>query len=195
MLVLGICGSPRRGATEGALLRALRRLEEKGFPTLLFTVRGKNVGYCRHCDFCLKHGRCALQDDMQELYGHLQEARGLILATPVYNGGCSAQLKAVMDRTRALLASRPDALRGKVGMGIAVGGDRMGGQELALLQIHTFYLLNGVIPVSGGAFGANLGATFWSRDRPDGEGADEEGLRTLDRTVERFAEALERYAR
>jgi len=71
----------------------------------------------------------------------------------------------------------------------------MGGQELALLQIHTFYLLNGVIPVSGGAFGANLGATFWSRDRVDGEGTDEEGLRTLDRTVERFAEALERYAR
>jgi multimeric flavodoxin WrbA len=193
MLVLGVCGSPRRGATEGALLRALSKLEGKGFSTRLFTVRGKTIGYCQHCDFCLKHGRCALRDDMQELYRHLEEAKGLILATPVYNGGCSAQLKAVMDRTRALLASRPDALRGKVGMGIAVGGDRMGGQELALLQIHTFYLLNGVIPVSGGAFGANLGATLWSRDRPEGTEEDEEGLRTLERTVKRFAEALRKY--
>ncbi len=190
---MGICGSPREGSTERILLRALRGMEGRGFSTRFFTVRGKNLGYCRHCDFCLKHGRCALQDDMQELYGHLLEAKGLILATPVYNGGCSAQLKTVMDRTRALLASHPGALRGKVGMGIAVGGDRMGGQELALLQIHTFYLLNGVIPVSGGAFGANLGATFWSRDLPEGAERDEEGLRSLEQTLKRFEEALGRY--
>jgi len=42
-------------------------------------------------------------------------------------------------------------------MAIAVGGDRIGGQELAIQQIITFYILNGIIPVSGGSFGANLG--------------------------------------
>ncbi len=193
MLVLGICGSPRQGFTEKVLIRALGWLEEKGFSTHFFTVRGKELGYCRHCDFCLRHGRCALEDDMQGLYPYLQEAKGLILATPVYNGGCSAQLKTVMDRTRALLVSHPDALRGKVGMGIAVGGDRIGGQELALLQIHTFYLLNGVIPISGGALGANLGATFWSRDLPGGVEGEEEGLKSLEKTLKRFAEALRRY--
>ena len=30
-------------------------------------------------------------------------------------------------------------------MAIAVGGDRMGGQELAVQQIHTFFILNGSI--------------------------------------------------
>lgn len=49
-------------------------------------------------------------------------------------------------------------------MAIAVGGDRIGGQELAIQQIMTFYILTGAIPVSGGAFGANLGANFWSQD-------------------------------
>jgi multimeric flavodoxin WrbA len=72
-------------------------------------------------------------------------------------------------------------------MAIAVGGDRMGGQELALQQIHAFFILNGMIPVSGGFFGANLGATFWSRDTLEGAKADEEGFRSLRKTAKRFA--------
>jgi multimeric flavodoxin WrbA len=80
----------------------------------------------------------------------------------------------------------------KIGMAIAVGGDRMGGQELAVQQIHTFYILNGMIPVSGGFFGANLGATFWSRDTLEGAIADEEGFRSLRKTTKRFAEMVMR---
>ena len=34
----------------------------------------------------------------------LREAKGIVIATPVYNGGVSAQIKAVMDRCRALVA-------------------------------------------------------------------------------------------
>ena len=62
-------------------------------------------------------------------------AEGIIMATPVYNGGLSAQLKAVMDRCRALGAIDFDFMRYKVGMAIAVGGDRIGGQEFAIQQI------------------------------------------------------------
>jgi multimeric flavodoxin WrbA len=75
-------------------------------------------------------------------------------------------------------------------MAIAVGGDRAGGQELAILQIITFYVLNGAIPVSGGAFGANLGAAFWSKDRLRDVEQDEEGFRSLRKTVTKFAEFL-----
>ena len=78
-------------------------------------------------------------------------------------------------------------------MAIACGGDRTGGQESALMQIHTFYILNGAIPVSGGFFGANLGATFWSKDTLDGVKLDEEGYRSLKKTVKRFAEYVEKY--
>ena len=68
----------------------------------------------------------------------------------------------------------------------------MGGQELALQQIQTFYILNGMIPVSGGFFGANLGATFWSRDTLEGAIKDEEGFRSLRKTTKRFAETIVR---
>ncbi len=166
-------------------------LGEKGFETRLWTVRGKEVGFCAHCDYCLTNKECVVQDDMQELYVLLTQAKGIILATPVYNGGVSAQIKAVMDRCRASVAADENFFKGKVGMGMAVGGDRAGGQELALMQIHTFYILNGMFPVSGGFFGANLGATLWSKDTLEGVKQDQEGFRSLKKTVKHFAEVLE----
>jgi multimeric flavodoxin WrbA len=123
----------------------------------------------------------------------LSEANGIIFATPVYNGGVSAQIKAVMDRMRAVVASDKNFFRGKIGMGIAVGGDRAGGQEFALMQIHAFFIINGVISVGGGFFGANMGATFWSKDTLEDVKLDEEGFRSLRKTVKRFADYLERY--
>lgn len=190
MIVVGVCGSPRKQATEHILEQALGILRDRGFETRLWTVRGKEIGYCTHCDYCLENKACVIQDDMQELYVLLNQAEGIVIATPVYNGGVSAQTKTVMDRCRAAVAADTNFFKGKVGMGIAVGGDRAGGQELALLQIHTFYILNGMIPVSGGFFGANLGATFWTKDTLDGAKQDEEGLRSLRKTVKRFAEYL-----
>jgi len=190
-MILGISGSPRKVATEHVLGRALNMLEERGFETVLYSVRGKSISPCRHCDYCLKNKHCVIDDDMQELYPLIGRAQGFVIATPVYNGSMSAQTKIIIDRTRAALAADPKALRHKPGMAIAVGGDRMGGQELAVQQIHTFYILNGMIPVSGGFFGANLGATFWSHDTLEEAEKDEEGFRSLRKTTRRFAETLE----
>jgi len=192
-MIVGICGSPRKQATEYVLREALNMLEKMGFETQFFTVRGKNISFCQHCDYCLKNKECTIKDDMYELYPLLKDAKGIIFATPVYNGGVSAQIKAVMDRCRALGAADRDFFRYKVGMAIAVGGDRIGGQELAIQQIITFYVLNGIIPVSGGSFGANLGATFWSKDTLEGVKKDEEGFRSLRKTVKRFAEFLKKF--
>jgi multimeric flavodoxin WrbA len=191
-MIVGICGSPRAQATEYVLREALNMLEKMGFETQFFTVRGKNISFCQHCDYCLENKECTIKDDMYELYPLLKDAEGTVIATPVYNGGVSAQIKAVMDRCRALGAADRNFFRYKVGMAIAVGGDRIGGQELAIQQIITFYVLNGIIPVSGGSFGANLGATFWSKDTLDGVKEDEEGFRSLRKTVKKFGEFLKK---
>ena len=193
MIVVGICGSPREQATDYVLKEALRMLQQHGLETRFFTVRGKRIGFCLQCDYCLEHKECIQKDDMQELYAMMKDADGIVIATPVYNGGVSAQTKAVMDRFRALSAADKNFFKGKIGMGIALGGDRAGGQEAALTQIHTFYILNGMVPVSGGFFGANLGATFWTKDTLDGVKQDEEGFRSLKKTVKRFAEVLKNH--
>lgn len=191
-MIVGICGSPRNGATEYVLLQALNMLEENGFKTRFFTVRDKKINFCTHCDHCLKFKECIFKDDMNTLYKLLKEAKGVVIATPVYNGGISGQSKVIMDRCRALLAENPKIFKYKIGMAIAVGGDRIGGQELAIQQIHTFYILNEIIPISGGAFGANLGANFWSKDTLEGVKEDEEGFRSLKKTIKKFTKALNR---
>jgi multimeric flavodoxin WrbA len=194
-MIVGICGSPREQATDFVLKEALKMLEAKGYETMFWTVRAKRLGFCIHCDFCLKNKECAFKDDMQELYSILKDANGIIFASPVYNGGVSSQTKAIMDRCRAAVASDKNFFKGKIGMGISLGGDRAGGQEAALQQIITFYVLNGMIPVSGGFFGANLGATFWTKDTLEGVKLDEEGFRSLKKTTKRFAEYLELYSK
>lgn len=190
-MIVGICGSPRKQATEHVLKKALDILAAQEFQTKFFSVRGKNIGFCIHCDYCVKTRQgCTIKDDMYELYDWLTVAEGFIIASPVYNGGISAQTKAIMDRCRALLAANPSVFKGKLGMAITVGGDRMGGQEPAIEQILAFYLINGVTPVTGGSFGANLGATFWSRDSLEGVKTDLEGFKTLKKTIANFRKAL-----
>ena len=193
MKILGICGSPRKGASDFLLRKALNDLEkEESFETKFITVMGKDISPCHHCNTCVKtKGKCAIDDDMKEIYDALKEADGIILASPIHFGSISAQLKAVIDRCQAMIMEDLDIFKNKVGISIVVGGDRAGGQELAIQQINTFYLLNKIIPLSGGSFGANLGACLWSQDGgAEGVKNDEYGLKTLDMTIENFKEFL-----
>lgn len=193
MKIVGICGSPRVGASEYLLKLALSKLdEEEEFQSEFFTVRDRTIAPCTHCDNCVEsHGKCSIDDDMNEIYDALKEADGIIMASPVHFGSMSAQLKAVIDRCQALIMEDVDIFKNKAGMSIVVGGDRSGGQELVIQQINTFYMLNKIIPISGGSFGANLGACLWSQDDgAEGVKSDEYGLETLDMTIENFKDFL-----
>ena len=191
-MILGFCGSPRSGATEYVIKEALSMIEMKGYKTEFYTIKDKEIRYCIHCDYCLLKRGCIFNDDMGLLYELLKKAEGIIIGSPVYNGGITAQTKTVLDRTRAIVAADPKVFEGKKGIAVAIGGDRIGGQELAIQQIITFYILNGIIPLSGGFFGANIGATFWSKDTLEGVKADEEGFKSLKKTIKRFLEYIDR---
>ena len=193
MKVFGICASPRNNTTEYVLSEALDKLEDDGFETEIFTCHGKDIKPCMHCDYCLENRKCIIQDDMKEVYEGLLNADGIILATPIQSGGISSNLAAIMDRTRALEAIDYNILRGKIGMSIAVGGDRTGGQDFAHLKNVTYFMIHGIIPVSGGPFGSNLGASFWSNDSLDDIKNDEYGMESLNRTLTEFKNFLNKY--
>jgi multimeric flavodoxin WrbA len=124
---------------------------------------------------------------MLEVYQKLEWADALLLGSPVYQGTISGQLKTLMDRCRAVVAKDISFFANKVGSAIAVGGDRIGGQEPTLRTIHDFYIINEAFSIGGGAFGANLGATIWSKDKgAAGAEADKIGLKTLYRTIDRL---------
>jgi multimeric flavodoxin WrbA len=187
--LLGISGSPRVGATDFAVKTALSYAKEKyQVETDYFTVHRKTINFCLHCNYCVRtKDGCIQKDDVQELYPKLEWADAWILGSPVYQGQISGQLKAILDRCRAIVAKNQKAFENKIGAAIAVGGDRAGGQEQTLHTILDFYLINEMIPVGGGSFGANLGGTVWSKDAgAEGVQADEEGLRGIRKTVDRL---------
>jgi multimeric flavodoxin WrbA len=185
-MILGVSGSPRPKATEYVLKAALKQLEELGHETKIWTVMGKKINFCIHCDYCMRKEGCVFKDDINMLYLLLEKASAYVFATPVYNGNVSGQLKTVMDRCRALLSKNNKVFRYKPAIAIAIGGDRAGGQEPAMRQISDFFTMNGGVPISGGTFGANLGAAFWSKDSLEGVIEDEEGFRSLSMTVKRL---------
>lgn len=193
MKVFGICASPRNNATHHVLKMALDELNCEGFDTEIFTCMGKDIKPCMHCDYCLENKECIIKDDMGDIYKALQDADGIILATPVQSGGISSNLSTIMDRTRALEAVDYNLLRGKIGMSIAVGGDRTGGADFAHLKNITYFMIHGIIPVSGGPFGSNLGASFWSQDSLEEIQKDTYGMDSLKRTLIEFENFLNKY--
>lgn len=149
MRILGIVCSPRQGGnTEILVKEALEAARNAGAETELILVADKRITPCDGCGVCEENGTCRIKDDMQTIYQQLELADGVILGTPVYFANVSAQAKAVIDRTYALL--RLGKLRGKVG-GVIVAARRVGaGQVLSLL--YTYFTAQRMI-VAGGAIG------------------------------------------
>ena len=107
MKVLGILGSPRRGGNSEILLTAfLQGAAEGGAEVEEVRLRDFKISPCLEIYHCFKDGKCPIKDDMREIYGKLLEADVVVLATPVFFYGVSAQAKAMIDRTQALWARR-----------------------------------------------------------------------------------------
>jgi len=108
MFVLGLMGSPRQQGNTDLLLTAfLEGAQAKGAEVLKVEVAFKNIAPCQECRFCEEHGFCRQHDDdMREIYHLLRRADVVVIATPIFFYGPSAQLKALIDRSQALWARR-----------------------------------------------------------------------------------------
>lgn len=102
--VMALCSSPRSGEGDGKSLteRMLTLFLEGLAPAQcqIFYPHKMKIAYCRGCLSCWfkTPGKCYYQDDMNAIYEALEEADLIILVSPVYVGGFSAQLKTVLDR-------------------------------------------------------------------------------------------------
>lgn len=99
--ILIISSSPRKNGNSQMLCEQFKKgAEEKGHTVILIRLMEKKIGFCRACDGCMRNdGTCVLNDDMEEILKLFQKADVLVLATPVYFYGISAQMKTFIDRT------------------------------------------------------------------------------------------------
>ncbi len=105
--VLGIYGSPRKGGNTDQLLdKALEGARSAGAEVQGIYARRLKMSGCLECGGCDETGRCVVKDDMQSVYPLLEDADIIILASPMFFYGITAQLKALVDRGQAMWSKR-----------------------------------------------------------------------------------------
>jgi multimeric flavodoxin WrbA len=169
--VVAIVGSPRKnGNTEILASHALKAILEEGIETELITLSGKDIKPCTACNACADSGECIIQDDFLPILDKMLEADGIILASPVYFGSCTALLKALMERSGWVARIKGRPFNRKVGGPLVVA--RRAGHNFTVAEINFwFHILGMTIP----------GSTYWNIaiGRNPGEVAnDEEGMKT-----------------
>lgn len=101
--IVAVYGSPRRrGNTALLLQRAVQGARETGAEVEEVILRDMKMSPCLEIYACKETGRCAIQDDFQNLYDLFHSCRGLILATPIFFYTVSAHTKIMMDRCQSL---------------------------------------------------------------------------------------------
>lgn len=152
MKVLAFNGSPRLNGNTAAILKVvLGELEQHGIQTELVQVGGTLVQGCTACYACLrnKNCQCAIKGDpINEWIEKIVSADGIILGSPVYFNGVTAEMKAMMDRTG--FVARANGLIFKHKVGAAIVSLRRNGAVSALdSMLH--YLLSMQMFIIGGS--------------------------------------------
>ena len=104
MKIVMLTGSPHSNGTTALLADEFcAGASESGHEILRFNTASLKIEACLGCDHCrILSGSCVHEDDMSRIYPHLQEAQILVLVTPLYYFGMTAQLKRAVDRFYAV---------------------------------------------------------------------------------------------
>jgi len=106
--VLGILGSPCTDGNTAVLLDAvLEGAHEAGARVERIDIGDLRIDPCDGCRKCDTTGMCArATDDMRMIYKKIREVDALVLASPIFFMGVSAQLKAMIDRCQCFWIER-----------------------------------------------------------------------------------------
>ncbi|MBN2334561.1 flavodoxin family protein [Candidatus Bathyarchaeota archaeon] len=114
--VLIVTASPRKNSNSTILaLKAAEGVKSVGGEADVVHIGKLKIAPCDACDACraTPEAGCVIKDDMQPLYQKIEDAQGIIFATPVYWFNMSAQMKLFIDRTYAVHGEGGYAFTGK----------------------------------------------------------------------------------
>ncbi|MDP2750079.1 MAG: flavodoxin family protein [Nanoarchaeota archaeon] len=180
--ILIISGSPRAGQNSEQIAKFCADVAlKRNFNTDVVIVHDMVISPCISCDGCKKKGVCVKMDGMQSIYPKMEKADAIIVCSPVYMGSVSAQVKIMMDRSVSLRRNG-FKLKNKICAGVAIGGSRNGGQELAMQVIHAWAHIHGMIIVGDNShFGGICQAPFEK---------DEVGKKTVEDCINKVCDVL-----
>lgn len=99
MKVTIVQGSARRKGNSHDIVNALCEGFAEGTEISTYEMQALNASGCMGCMSCKgRTERCAIEDDLSEVYEKMHDSDVLVLASPVYFGDVSAQAKTFIDR-------------------------------------------------------------------------------------------------
>jgi multimeric flavodoxin WrbA len=130
MKIIAFHGSPRVDGNSHILLKeVLKAIDKSQHKIQLFRLNEMNIRPCQNCGGCEETGICVVKDDMGEVYDAIREADRVIVASPIFFFGLSAQTKIMIDRCQSFWCEKyllkrpiPEGPYRRKGLLLLVGG-------------------------------------------------------------------------
>ena len=106
MKIIAICGSPRKGNTFSVLNSIKEEFPDIDYEILM--LKDMNLKDCYGCYACINRGPeyCPLKDDRDVILKKMEEADGVVFATPTNTRHVTVLMKKLMDKL-GYIAHRP----------------------------------------------------------------------------------------
>jgi len=102
--IIVLNSSPHKaGSTIALTNEVLKSIQNKKTEIKTYNLNTMKISGCQGCYACKETGKCIIKDDMQQIYHDIDDADGIIFATPVYMFQMSAQMKLTVDRLFAYM--------------------------------------------------------------------------------------------
>lgn len=176
MKVLMINGSPRVDGNTSIALKEMEQvfLQER-MEVETVQVGNQAVRGCMACGYCGKNGKCVFDDVVNKLAPKLEEADGLVVASPVYYASANATLIAVLDR---LFYSTHFDKTMKVGASVVCA--RRGGCSATFDELNKYFTISNM-PVAPSQYWNSIHGLEKGEASQDEEG--KQTMRTLARNM------------
>lgn len=165
MKVLMVNGSPRpKGNTAIALNEMAGVFAKEGIETELVHIGNKDIRGCIACGSCMKSGKCAFDDIVNEIAPKFEGCEGMVIGSPVYYASANGTLISFLDR---LFYSTPFDKTMKVGASVVVA--RRGGLSATFDELNKYFTICGM-PVASSQYWNSVHGREAGEAEQDGEG-------------------------
>ena len=104
MKLLAINGSRRKNGNTSCLIQSLLAPADKsGVQTEILFLGDYDIGACTGCEGCASSWDCVINDDFAQIVKKIDEADGVILASPTYWYSVTSDMKRFIDRCYSLI--------------------------------------------------------------------------------------------
>ena len=104
MKVLSINGSRRKTGNTKHLIESILTSTKQGGGQIESIFLGDyNIGACTGCEGCRSSWECVIKDDFAQIVKKIDEAEGIVLASPTYWYSVTSDMKRFIDRCYSLI--------------------------------------------------------------------------------------------